>query len=163
MTTEHVINSTNLERQEFTLSANPEKAMQEMMEAINSLKNIYVEETDALLQIDTMKFLQLQDKKITAARDYQSGVSQIMKRSDEFKGSPASMREEFKKKQDEFSVLAGANLEALDRMHKTVRRLGDRIMQAARETAEKRSPNYSAKGNMSKSKRSVSIGINESA
>lgn len=163
MTTEHTIISNTPVAPEFTLSGNPEKAMQEMMEAINNLRNVYVEETDALLKIDTMKFLQLQDRKIAAARDYQSGVSQIAKRSEEFKNSPATVREELKKKQEEFSELAGANLEALDRMHKTVRRLGERIMQAARDTAEKRSPNYSAKGNMSKSKRSVSIGINESA
>ena len=160
MTTERAINNG---QQDFILSTNPEKAMQEMMEAIDSLRTVYTEETDALLAVDTMKFLQLQDKKIEAARNYQSGVEQIMQRKDEFKGTTPLVREELKKKQEEFSVLACANLEALDRMTKTVKRLGERIMRAARETAEKRTPNYSANGSLSKTKRAVSIGINESA
>lgn len=163
MTTEHIINGKKSPAQEFTLSDNPDKAMNEMMEAINSLRDVYIEETDALLKIDTMKFLQLQDKKISAARNYQSGVSQILQRRDEFKNATPATREELKKKQEEFSMLTNANLDALERMHKTVKRLGERIMSAARETAEKRSPNYSARGNMSKNKRGVSIGINESA
>jgi hypothetical protein len=159
MTTERAINNG----QDFILSGNPEKAMQEMMEAIDSLRTVYTEETDALLAVDTMKFLQLQDRKIEAARNYQSGVEQIMKRKDEFKGAGVEIREELKKKQEEFSMLACANLEALDRMTKTVKRLGDRIMRAARETAEKRTPNYGANGSLNKNKRAVSIGINESA
>lgn len=162
MTTERAIDTNKLAA-ELTLSASPEKAMQEMMEAIDGLRDVYAEETEALQQIDTMKFLKLQDKKITAARNYQSGIDQILKRRDEFKSTPEDVREELKKKQEEFSALATANIEALDRMHKTVRRLGERVMNAAREAAIKNSPNYSSKGSMNHKNRGVSIGINESA
>lgn len=162
MTTERAIDTNKLAA-ELNLSASPEKAMQEMMSAIDDLRNVYIEETDALEKIDTMKFLQLQDKKITAARNYQSGIDQILKRRDEFKSTPDDVREELRKKQEEFSALTTANLEALDRMHKTVKRLGERVMTAARDAAAKNSPNYSAKGRLSHKNRNVSIGINESA
>lgn len=162
MTTERAIDTNKLAT-ELTLSASPEKAMQEMMEAIDDLRDVYVEETEALQQIDTMKFLKLQDKKITAARNYQSGIDQILRRRDEFQSTPDDVREELKKKQEEFSALASANIEALDRMHKTVKRLGERVMTAARDAAVKNSPNYSAKGSMNHKNRGVSIGINESA
>lgn len=163
MTTERTIDTNKLAAQEFVLSENPAKAMQEMMDTINDLRDVYTEETNALQAVDTMKFLQLQDRKIAAARDYQAGVDQIMKRREQFKNTPQAVRDELKRKQEEFSALTCANLDALERMQKTVRRLGDRIMKAARETAEKSSPNYGAKGSINKNKRPVSIGINESA
>jgi len=163
MTTDSTLITDKMPQADFTLSANPDVAMQEMMDAIDNLRNVYIEETEALQNVDTMKFLQLQDKKISAARDYQAGVEQIVQRRDQFKDTPPTTREQLKQKQEEFSTLTSANLEALNRMTKTVRRLGDRVMGAARDVAQKDSPNYGSNGNISKNKRTVSISLNESA
>ncbi len=164
MTTGNTLNTGALEMApDFVLSRNPEKAMQEMLDKIDALRSVYVEENDALLHADTMKFISLQDEKLRAAREYKSGTEQIIQRRIEFKDIDPALRQKLTDKHSEFSDLAAVNLEALARMRKSVQRLGDRIMVAARDAAQKSAPNYGASGNLGKKDRRVSIGINESA
>jgi len=163
MTTERALNGEEALKQDFILSKSPEKAMQEMMEKIDRLRSVYTEETDALLQTDTMKFLQLQDKKVVAAQDYQAGVAQIVARKEEMKQAVPGIREALQKKQDEFAVIAIKNIEALTRMRRTVQRLGEHLTTAARTAIEKKGVNYGATGSINRPKHTVSIGINESA
>ena len=164
MTTDNALNTGNLETaSSFVLSRNPDRAMQEMMETIDTLRAIYVEENDALLAADTSRFLSLQQKKLEAARDYKAGAEQIMQRKAEFKNANPALRRKFETKYNEFSRLSTVNLDALARMRRVVQRLGDRIMSAAREAAQKDTPNYGATGNLNKNERRVSLGLNESA
>lgn len=142
----------------------PVLAMQEMMKKIDCLRAIYDEETDALLKADTMTFLKIQEKKIEAATDYQSGMSQMMKRKDAIRNFSPALRQELQKKQQEFSEIAQKNLKALERMRHSVHRLNERIMKAARSAViAKNTVSYSATGALDGQKRPVSAGINESA
>lgn len=163
MTTERTLNTAEAQKSNFILSKNPERAMQEMMETIDRIRSVYTEETDALLQTDTMKFLQLQDKKVAAAQDYQAGVAQIVARKDEIKKAVPGLHTALQKKQEEFAVIAVKNIEALTRMRRTVQRLGEHLTAAARTAIERKSVNYGATGSINRPKHTVSIGINESA
>lgn len=147
----------------LVLSEKPEKAMQEMMSTIDTLRTVYTEETDALQGADTMKFLEIQDRKIKAARDYKDGAEQLLKRKEEFKDIDPALRNKLVKMHEDFSGLATNNIQALDSMRKAVQRLGDRIMRAARDAASQDGASYSAGGDIKSNDRAVSIGVNESA
>ncbi len=149
--------------QVFTLPSDPNKAMQQMMNTIDQLREIYEEENEALAASDTQAFLGLQDRKIAAARDYQSGAKQMLERKGDLEHIDAALKQEMAAKQESFSGIMAENLKALDRMRKGVQRLNDRIMSSARDAARKDGLNYSASGNLNHNDRAISIGVSESA
>lgn len=150
--------------QKSFLSQDPAKAMQEMMAIIDVLRSVYVEETAALKAADTKTFFSLQDRKIEAAQNYHAGLSETLIRKDEISKIRPQMKSMFGQKQEEFSVIAKENLEALDRMRRTADRLGKRIMQTARDTALRDSVSYGVNGNLTAYKnKPVTMGLNESA
>ena len=155
------IPASDLEK--YALSNDPTKAMQEMMATIDALRSLYVEENAALDKCDTRTFLTLQDRKIETARRYQSGIAQMLERKDEIRAADPTLRQRLVAMQEDFSALTAANVKALDRVQRGVKRLGDRIMSAAREAAQKEAVNYGKKGLLNKYKGPVSIGVSESA
>ena len=163
MTTDRTIQTERLDSKGFTLSRDPDKAMQEMMSTIDALRNIYMEENDALGASDTRRFLDLQDRKITAARQYQQGAEQIIARREEFTETPVAVKARLEEMQRDFSEIASVNLGALNKLRKSVRRMNDRIIHLARETVRNEGVNYGKNGNINKNDRRLSIGLNESA
>lgn len=167
MATDNSLNTRNLEPdaghvKKLILSGDPDKAMQQMMDTIDSLREIYVEENKALLASDTQTFLRLQKKKISAARRYQTGAEQMRGRKDELQHIDNALKQQLISKQEEFSGIMAENLKAIDRMRRGVARLNDRIMSSARESAQKNNINYSEQGRLNKNERPVSIGLSES-
>ncbi len=148
---------------EFVLSRHPEKAMQEMVQAIEALRAFYAEENAALLAADTKLFISMQDRKIRVVKNYHAGIQQIIARRDEFKNISPVLRRHLHALHEDFTKLSDVNLKALERMTKSVQRLGARIMHAAREQVQKKSVNYGKTGNINKIERAVSIGFSESA
>lgn len=146
----------------FVLSGDPNKAMQQMMDTIDSLRNLYVEENEALEAADTKRFLSLQNRKVSVARDYQAGAAQLIERKDELQHIDTVLKQQLMGKQEEFSGIVAENLKAMDRLRRGVQRLNDRIMTSAREAAQTKNVNYSEKGKLNKNERSVSIGLSES-
>ena len=152
------------EQAETVLSPDPVRALQDMMLAIDALRAVYMEETKALKTADTKAFFEIQPRKITAAQNYHAGIVEAVARKDELLQVHPQMRSLFRRKQEEFSTIANENLEALDRMRRTTDRLGNRIMQAARDAAVRNGVSYGARGNMAGYKnRPVTMGLNESA
>jgi hypothetical protein len=148
----------------FTLSADPNRAVQEMIAAIDALQVIYVAENEALRSADTKKFLSIQDRKLAAARDYQSGATQLMERKDQIKSKiDPRLSQALKARQNEFTAIGQENLENLERMRRCTKRLSERLMQAARDTVVKNSHAYGKRGRMQQAGRRVSMGLNESA
>lgn len=147
----------------FILSGDPNKAMQQMMDTIDSLREVYREENDALSHSDTKRFLSLQDRKIEIARNYQDGAQQLLERKSDLKKINLDLKDKLVDMQSEFSGLMSENLKQLDRMRRGVNRLNDKIMTSARESARTKNVNYSQGGNLNLNERSVSIGLNESA
>lgn len=148
----------------MALPRDPSQALNEMMLAIDALRQVYVAETAALKDSDTKTFLGLQDRKIETAQKYHDGFTEFMIRKDEIMKAHPDLRKLFGRKQVEFSKIAAENLEALGRMNRITDRLGQRIMRAARENAAREGVAYSSGGNMSMHKnKPVTMGLNESA
>jgi uncharacterized protein YukE len=147
----------------FVLSSDPNKAMQEMMSTIDTLRSSLVEETKALKDADTQTFMSLQDEKLTVARDYLEGMTQLLARKDELKAADPTLRERLEKMRAEFAETAHENHAALERMRNGMKRLGDRIMETARTAAKKEEQLvYGSTGQMQSGSK-ASIGVNESA
>ena len=158
------IEMTTTENTQPTLSADPKRAMQDMMETIDTLRNVYAAETAALQAADTDGFFALQDEKIEAAQNYHSGISELLARKDEMLSVHPDLKSLIRRKQEEFSEIARENLDALDRMRRTVDRMGNRIMKAARDTAAREGVTYGNSGSMSSYRnKPVTMGLNESA
>ncbi len=146
----------------YVLSTDPNKAMQEMMLTIDRLRASLIEETAALKDADTKTFLSLQDKKLDVARDYLDGMTQMLARKDELKAADPTLRDRLEKMRIEFSDTAHENHAALERMRNGMKRLGERIMETAREAAKKEDQLiYGSNGHM-QSGLKATIGINES-
>lgn len=160
---EQQVENTEEQKPAYVLSSDPNKAMQEMMTTIDGLRSSLVEETKALKEADTQAFMDLQDKKLDIARDYLEGMTQLLARKDELKAADPSLRDRLEQMRLEFSEIAHENHAALERMKNGMKRLGDRIMETAREAAKKEEQIiYSAKGQMQSGNRG-SIGVNETA
>jgi hypothetical protein len=148
-----------------TLSADPNKAMQEMMSTIDNLRAIYVQENEALDTSDTKTFMELQEKKLEAARSYQEGIETILARKEQMKKANPLLKKRLAEMQKDFSDLAAKNIESLKRMQRCTHRLGELIMNAAKDAARsQRSFVYGETGAMRGSERkTVSMGVSETA
>lgn len=147
----------------YTLPKDPNKAMQEMMTTIDALRHSLVEETNALKEADTQTFMSLQDSKLAVARKYVEGMNQLLERKDELRDADPTLKGRLEKMRGEFSQTAKENHAALERMKNGMKRLGERIMETAREAARKEDELvYGANGHMRRGLKST-IGINESA
>ncbi len=151
------------ERRKYKLPRDPNKATQEMMKIIDRLKFFMIEETKALKDADTATFMTLQDNKLDVARDYVEAMQQMMERSEEIKKATPTLLDQLTKMREEFSSIAQENHAALERMKNGMQRLGERIMETARETVKKeRQIIYGSSGHMQTGLKAT-IGINESA
>ena len=148
-----------------TYSAEPNRAMQEMMETIDSLRGIYIKENEALDAADTKAFLELQERKLEVARDYQSGIETILARKDQMKSVNPLLKNRLIQMQKNFSELTAKNMDSLKRMQKSTHRLGEVIMNAAKDAAKsQRSHVYGETGTLrGAEKKSVSMGLSETA
>jgi hypothetical protein len=148
-----------------TFSKDPNKAMQEMMETIDTLRDVYVRENAALDNADTQAFLELQEKKLETARDYQNGIENILSRKDQMKNTNPLLRKRLVEMQKGFSELTTKNLESLKRMQRSTHRLGELLMNAAKESAKsQRSHVYGETGAIrGADRKSVSMGLSETA
>lgn len=147
------------------LSASPEKAMNEMMGTIDSLRNVYIEENNALEDVDTKSFMALQSRKFETAKLYQQSVEEILARKDEMRRVDPSLKRKLQRMQEDFSQLAAKNKESLKRMQRTMGRLNDTIRTAAKEAVNKQqATSYGECGRLQNTeKRIVSTGISETA
>ncbi len=155
-------NNNGAKDKSAVLSRDPNRAMQQMMENIDSLREVYLEENEALAVADTKTFLRLQDKKIAAARNYQAGAQQLLGRKEELKHIDVALKQQLQEKQEEFSGIMAENLKSLDRLRGGVQRLNDRVMRSARDAAQHKNVNYSAGGQINKNERPFSLGLSES-
>ena len=163
MNLENTQTSVEPHEPQYKLPRDPNNAMREMMNTIDRLRASLVEETKALREADTKTFLSLQDNKLDVARDYLDGMAQLLARKDELKDADPTLKNKLEEMRIEFADIAHDNHAALERMKNGMKRLGERIMETARETARKEQQIiYGASGQM-KSGMKASTGVNESA
>lgn len=145
------------------LPRNPEAAMLEMMKVIDSFRTLMIHETELLDKADANGFLSLQDQKLTIARHYQSGITQLLERRDEFRNADPALRGKLAAMQRGFHDVVEKNLQGLDRMRRGTDRLRDKIMLFARDAALKETRfAYGASGSMQDGGK-VTIGVSEQA
>ena len=156
---------THKQTQAKFLANDPSKAIQEMMDTIDSLRSVYERETEALDGANTDHFLSIQDEKAEIAQKYQFGIEDLLNRGDEIKTVNPMMKRKLEVLQQEFGALAKKNTEALSRMNTCIDRLGDTLRSAARNAArEERAFSYGENGQFQiDSKRPISTGHSETA
>lgn len=133
---------------------------------ISSINSIYTDETLALTNIDTPKFLSLQEEKFSRAQLYHSHMSEMIARKDELKSSDPALRNKLKELQAKFHELSAQNLEALERMQRCTDKLALTIRNAAiRSVQNKRNYSYGMDGliNASQKNKVISSGLSETA
>jgi len=147
------------------LSANPNKAMQEMMDVIDRMRGIYTRETEALEALDSKGFMALQEEKLQTTNVYKSGIEDILRRKTEMKNVDPALKKELERMQSDFAELSSNNMSALKRMQRTMERLGQTVQRAAKESVNRqRAYSYSPSGTLQKDERkSISTGISETA
>ncbi|MEM9469012.1 MAG: hypothetical protein AAF988_02510, partial [Pseudomonadota bacterium] len=119
------------------LPADPNKAMQQMMNTIDALREKVTAETAALKEADTKQFMTLQDDKIIIARDYLNGMKDLLGRGDDLKNADPLLLQRFTEMREQFGELVKDNLEALKRMGGGMKKLEERIINAARIESDK--------------------------
>jgi hypothetical protein len=130
---------------------------------VSQLQALLAKETDYLKVADRNSFLKLQDEKVAVAQNYQRDIFAVKNIAKTLKSKYPSLVPYLHEKQAGLSLIISENEKALKRMEKSTKRLTDRIMDIARETAiEKNSVAYGAAGELDRSKR-ASMGISESA
>ncbi len=153
----------NQDKPRLKLSRDPNKAMQEMMFTIDRLRGVLVEETTALNDADTKRFMDMQDQKLDIARDYLEGMDQLIARKDEIKQADKTIIKRLEDVREDFGKTAHENHAAISRMKNGMKRLGDRIMETAREAAKKEQQFvYGANGCLQNATGGT-IGVSESA
>lgn len=159
------MNQTNATAQKprFTLPRDPNKAMTMMMVTIDRLRASLIDETNALKDSDTQTFLSLQDTKLNVARDYLEGMGQLLARKDELQSADEGIKSKLEIMRNEFSDTAHENHAALQRMQAGMKRLGERIMETAREAAKKEDQIIYGSGGRMQEANKATMGISESA
>jgi len=148
------------------MSENPNVIINDMMGAIDVLRDLYVRETEALDNANINLFMRLQPEKSEYAHAYKERISYILSRKEEMRNADPSLKQKLHDMQAEFSQLTSKNLKALQRMQRCTERLGKKIELATRETARKKGTlSYGETGalNTYAHKKPISIGVQETA
>ncbi len=148
------------------LSRDPNKAMQEMMESIDLLRNVYERETQALLNSDTKGFLSIQNEKFESAKAYQMSVEEMLARKDEMRNIDPDLRRKLEKMQSDFAELSQSNMVALQRMQRSMERLSGTIRSAVKDAVKKdRVVSYGQTGRLEDGgdKKRISTSLSETA
>ena len=147
-----------------TLSSDINVALREVSSTIRKLGEVYAEEAKALNNIDHKTFIALQEKKLVAARAYQSDMGQMIARKGEIKMADSTAKKRLEKVEKEFSEISRANMDALNRMQRCTERLGTTIRNAAIRAAQRqRGDGYGKTGAFLENakKKAVSSGLSE--
>lgn len=146
------------------LPRNTDAALKEVIKTVQNLGNIYQKETSFLKDMNTDGFTSLLDQKVTAAKQYQNVMGQMLARKNEIATANPQLREKMKNVYAKFSEISQENLNTVERMHRCSERLSDTIRNAViRSTQSQRSYSYSNSGAFTHSTRNkaVSSGLSE--
>lgn len=147
----------------YTVPADINVALLHTIIAVTALRDVLIKETEALKQCKTNLFLEYQDEKVEVARRYELLVNGLMERGAEIKKADPKLKEQLQRLQGDFSIVAKANIEAIERMKNTTAKLADRIMSVAKKSAESMTQfAYGSSGKMQKGNKTT-IGLNERA
>ena len=142
------------------LSGSAEKAMATMLGVMMGLKDLYRKETEAVKTRNVDKFLSLQPVKEAYTRDYELLVKELQARSSTIKKMSSPLRDRIIAEQAELAVLAEQSMEWSLRMAESLKRVQERLIQAARESLQQDLPTYGAQGSFEDAGRPVATAFN---
>lgn len=162
--TENAVN-TNAMQAPATRDNNADAILNDMIKSISRLHDVYLQETDALERSDTKRFIDLQEDKLIAAKDYQDQAHYVLRNRENMVNASPDLKKRIEELQKEFADISSQNNIALERMKRTTNRLSDSIRNAAKKAAQKKvAVNYGASGVMKSDERKIiSTGIIETA
>lgn len=148
---------------EGTLPSFPDRALEVFLSIMLDLKTVHLQEMDALNKKDMKAFMDLQSRKILLARDYEVGAKEIIVRTDNIKQASKPLRDLVIKEQMELQRVSEQTERVLQRMTTAVKRVNNRLIDAARHAVKQDKINYDHKGSIdSTSQRMTATAINES-
>ncbi len=147
----------------YTVPADINVALLHTIIAVTALRDVILKENDALSHSKTAVFLELQDEKVEVARRYEMLVNNLMSRGEQTKKADAKLKSQLQRLQGDFSIACKRNLELIERMKTATGALSERIMKAARKSADAATQfAYGSSGKMQKGNRAT-IGVEERA
>lgn len=147
-----------------TLPRDPEKAMMDIISRMTRLIGVYERETQALEESDVRVFAALQEEKLHVATLYESAIRQIMNRRGEIKNISEKIKEQMRVLQQDFDAIGRRNLDALERVGRSTKRLADIMIKSVRHSMQSQNPvSYAHDGKAYERKAGLSIGVNQSA
>ncbi len=147
------------------LPRDPARAMQEMMRIVDAMRDVYKRETSILDAQDIKGFLNIQAEKLEKADMYKTRIEELLARKVEMRKLEPSIKKRLENAQADFAELSAKNMQALKRMQRTTTRLGEKIQDVARKSANAdRAFSYGMSGKLdSQERKRVSIGVQETA
>lgn len=145
-------------------STPPEKVLNGLLTLMRDLKHVYLQEVDAIRSGDTKKFLSLQPDKEVLSRDYEFRVREVQARSAAIKQVDHALRTKVAVEQAELSILADQAMSLASKMAESMRRLHERLIDAARHSVQQEKIQYGSAGVLTDSAgaKPLATAINES-
>ncbi len=146
------------------VSANPpEKLLNGLLVLMRDLKHVYLQEVTALRAGDTRQFLALQPDKEILSRDYEHRVREVQARAAAIKQADQALRGRVAVEQAELAVIADQAMNLSAKMAESMRRLHERLIDAARHAVQKEKIQYGSAGVLTDSAaaKPVATAINE--
>ncbi|MCB1557569.1 MAG: hypothetical protein KDJ50_01435 [Alphaproteobacteria bacterium] len=132
-----------------TLSSMPtDKLLQSVLDRMERLVILYTQEIDVLGVGDMHKFQMLQPEKIRLVRDCENGISQISVRKEEMGTCDEALKSRLLVTHNALQDLALQSKRSCEARSKSVRRIQERLLEAARATVNKNSNGYGRTGKL---------------
>ena len=146
------------------VSTAPEKVLNSLLALMSDLKHVYLQEVDAIRSGDTQRFLSLQPDKEILSRDYEFRVREVQARAAAIKLTDQSLRSRVAVEQAELAVIADQAMSLAAKMAESMRRLHERLIDAARHSVQQEKIQYGSAGVLTESAgaKPVATAINES-
>ena len=105
----------------------PGQIINEAMQAIDVLRDLYTQENDALSRSSVNEFMDLQALKEEPLNIYKDRIEALMMNKEEAKKVDPTLKKKLQTKQADFAALCEHNLKGLKRMQRGTERLSNKI------------------------------------
>lgn len=143
------------------MSGSPEKAMATMLGVMLGLKDIYHKESEAMKKRDIKRFMNLQATKEVYTRDYEMLVRELQARSPTIKKMDTPLRARLLAEQKELAALAEESMSWSLRMADSLKRVQERLINAARQAMQSEKSSYGSNGVIDASGKPSATAFNE--
>lgn len=131
-----------------SLTSGAEHLLLGVLERLERLCVIYTQELDSLSVNDMHKFQNIQHEKMRLIRDCENGITEIRTRQSEVALCSPALKERVLKAHGQLNELAIQSQHACDIRAKSMQRIQDRLLHAARSMVEKSGKRYGHKGKL---------------